>query len=172
MLRPHIPKQDPSLTSTNPITYESSTHIPGETIFRLFSLVGWIKPRREKPTVHVKIDAISNHTLYLDGTAYDFEFLETTFRNSTAIYSAQHDNEIVGFVRVLSDSRQRSVLYDFVVNPEYQHLGIGTMLLERCLKDFSQTQITLGTSSPNMNFYEKFGFARSQNYMELSTEAF
>jgi len=79
--------------------------------------VGWIKPRREKPDVHVKIDAISNHTLYLDGTADDFEFLGATFKNSTKIYSARHNNEIVGFVRVLSDGLQRSILHDLVVPP-------------------------------------------------------
>jgi ribosomal protein S18 acetylase RimI-like enzyme len=155
-----------------PITYQSPSHIPGETIFRLFSLVGWIKPRREKPEVHVKIDSISNHTLYLNGTADDFEFLEATFRNSTAVYSARCDGEVVGFVRVLSDSLQRSILYDLVVHPEYQHRGIGSELLERCLKDFSHTQITLGTSSPNMDFYERFGFKRSHNYMELPTMAY
>jgi ribosomal protein S18 acetylase RimI-like enzyme len=167
-----IPNHDPSVTDLKSITYESPTHIPGETISRLFSLVGWIKPRREKPDVHVKIDAISNHTLYLDGTADDFEFLEATFRNSTALYSARHDNEIVGFVRVLSDSLQRSILYDLVVHPEYQHRGIGTKLLERCLKDFAHTQITLGTSSTTMKFYEKFGFTKSQNYMEVTTKAY
>jgi ribosomal protein S18 acetylase RimI-like enzyme len=154
------------------ITYESPTHIPGETIFRLFALVGWIKPRREKPDVHVKIDAISNHTLDLDETADDFEFLGVTFKNSTKIYSAQHRDEIVGFVRVLSDGSQRSILYDLVVHPEFQHRGIGSVLLERCLKDFSHTQITLGTSSPNMDFYERFGFKRSHNYMELPTRAY
>ena len=154
------------------ITYESPTHIPGETIFRLFSLVGWIKPRREKPDVHVKIDAISNHTLYLDGTADDFEFLGATFKNSTKIYSARHNNEIVGFVRVLSDGLQRSILHDLVVHPEFQHCGIGTKLLERCLKDFAHTQITLGTSSTTMKFYENFGFTKSQNYMEVTTKAY
>jgi ribosomal protein S18 acetylase RimI-like enzyme len=59
-----------------------------------------------------------------------------------------------------------------VVHPEFQHCGIGTKLLERCLKDFAHTQITLGTSSTTMKFYENFGFTKSQNYMEVTTKAY
>lgn len=145
--------------------------VDGQILYRLFDAVGWIQPRSAKPARHAKIDGISNHTLYLDGP-HESDFLEKTFRSSTAIFVALVDLEIVGVVRVLSDSLQRSLIYDLVVSPAFQGQGIGSALLKRCIDEFSHTQITLSTATPTMPFYERHGFVRSANYLELSTEAY
>lgn len=145
--------------------------IDGPTLYRLFDAVGWIAPRNTKPTRHTKIDEISNHTLYLDGP-HESAFLEETFRASSAVYAAMVSGIVTGVVRVISDLHQRSVVYDLVVDPAYQGLGIGTRLLERCLVDFAHTQVTLGTATATMPFYERLGFVRSGNYLERATEAY
>lgn len=150
------------------------SHVPtvdGPTLYRLFDAVGWIAPRSAKPAHHAKIDGICNHTLYLDGP-HESAFLEETFRASTAVYIATVSGNVVGVVRLISDRHQRSVVYDLVVDPAYQALGIGTRLLERCLEDFGHTQITLGTATATMPFYERLGFTRSGNYLERATEAY
>lgn len=152
-------------------TIERVTTVDGQILYRLFDEVGWIKPRSAKPARHAKIDGISNHTLYLDGPR-ESAFLEQTFRASTAIFLARVDHETVGVVRVLSDSLQRSLIYDLVVSPAFQGQGIGSALLTRCLEEFGHTQITLGTATPTMPFYERLGFVRSTNYLELPTEAY
>lgn len=143
--------------------------VDGPTLFRLFDAVGWIAPKSAKPARHTKIDGISNHTLYLDGP-HESAFLEATFRASTAVYAATVSGIVVGVVRVISDHLQRSVVYDLVVDPAYQALGIGTRLVERCLEDFGHTQITLGTATGTMPFYERMGFVRSGSYLERATE--
>jgi ribosomal protein S18 acetylase RimI-like enzyme len=153
------------------VTYRRTDSIDGAVIYRLFDRVGWIAPRSAKPARHRKVDGISNHAIYLDSPA-ESGFLEETFANSTAIYVAKIGEEIVGCVRVLSDLRQRSVVYDLVVDPGHQKKGIGTELLKMCLREFSKTQITLGTSTSTMGFYERLGFVPSGNYLELSTEAY
>lgn len=150
---------------------ERVTTVDGQILYRLFDAVGWILPRSAKPARHAKIDGISNHTLYLDGP-HESSFLEKTFQASTAIFIAQVDHEIAGVVRVLSDGLQRSLVYDLVVSPALQGQGIGSALLKRCLQEFGHTQITLGTATPTMPFYERLGFVRSTNYLELPTEAY
>lgn len=47
------------------------------------------------------------------------------FINSTLVISAWDKERLVGAVRVLSDKVIRSVIYDLVVDPEYQGKGIG-----------------------------------------------
>ena len=47
------------------------------------------------------------------------------FINSTVVISAWENDCLVGVVRVLSDKMFRSVIYDLVVLPEYQNMGIG-----------------------------------------------
>lgn len=150
---------------------ERVTTIDGQILYRLFEAVGWIRHRSSKPALHAKIDGISNHTLYLDGP-HESAFLEQTFQASTAIFVARMNHEIVGVVRVLSDGLQRSLIYDLVVSPPFQGQGIGRALLSRCIQEFAHTQITLGTATPTMPFYERLGFVRSANYLELPTEAY
>jgi GNAT superfamily N-acetyltransferase len=153
------------------ISYSKTQKIDGKIIYELFDKVGWIAPTLRKPNRHQKIDGISNHTIYLD-SCDDCSILERAFENSASIYIAESDSRIIGFVRVISDFYQRSFIYDLVVDPIYQKSGIGTMLVEMCLKEYSNTQITLGTSTKTMKFYENFGFCKSENYMELATEAY
>ena len=145
--------------------------VDGPTLYRLFDAVGWIAPRSAKPPQHTRIDGISNHTLYLDGPQ-DSAFLEETVAASTAVYAATKTGTVVGVVRVLSDRHQRSLIYDLVVDPAHQWQGIGTRLLERCLEDFGHTQITLGSATATMPFYERLGFVRSGNYLERATEGY
>ncbi len=153
------------------IDYSKVKSIDGDIIYELFEKVGWIAPKKMKPIRHVKIDGICNHTVYLDSKD-ESEFLKLTFENSASIYIAKFEDRIVGFVRVLSDLHQRSFIYDLVVDPEFQKKSIGKNLVKRCISEYSNTQITLGTATATMSFYEKLGFEKSENYMEMATEAY
>ncbi|MEN9353322.1 MAG: hypothetical protein RL318_647 [Fibrobacterota bacterium] len=153
------------------IKFTEEKEIDGKIIYSLFKSAGWILPRSEKPTSHQKIDGISNHTIYLDSED-ECEILEKAFKNSDTIFVAKSEARIVGFVRVISDKCQRSFIYDLVVDPNFQNIGIGKSLVKLCINKYSNTQITLGTATPTMKFYEKLGFIQSINYMEIATESY
>ncbi|MCI9565130.1 MAG: GNAT family N-acetyltransferase [Eubacterium sp.] len=55
------------------------------------------------------------------------------FLNSTFVFSAWIDGRFVGCVRVLNDLHFQSIIYDLAVLPKYQHKGIGTELVKRCI---------------------------------------
>lgn len=153
------------------ITYREDKVIEEKRLFSLFQSVGWVRPAAERPPVEKEVDAIANHTYYLDYSAGN-DLLTSAFLNSTYVRSAWDKNRLVGVLRVISDTVQRSVFYDFIVHPEYQGRGIGKAILTDCLEKYRHTQITLGTSSRNFQFYEKYGFRRSYNYLEIKSTAF
>lgn len=155
------------------ITYKNDKIIDPKQLFLLFKSVDWIRPSAEKTGTEntESRDSIANHIYYMDYSP-DNELLTKAFSNSTYVYSAWDNHRLAGVIRVISDSIQRSVLYDFIVHPDYQGQGIGKKLLKTCLNKYRHTQITLGTSSHNFRFYEKFGFRRSHNYLEIASKAF
>jgi GNAT superfamily N-acetyltransferase len=153
------------------IEFKETKDISGEQLVKLFDAVGWIRPKHEKPTIEDNWDHIANHTLYIDHDDSN-DIIERAFQNSTFVASAWDGDKLVGAVRVLSDGIQRSIVYDLAVLPEHQSQGIGKRLVERCLQAFPDTQFTLGTSSMNFPFYERFGFIGSRNYMEKASDTF
>jgi len=134
-------------------------------LYNLFDSVGWIKSPDKRKKEKRPSDSIANHILYV-GEKDKKGILEKSFQNSAYVVSAWDNKKLIGTIRVISDGVQRSILYDLAVLPEYQGRGIGKSLVEKCLKKFSKTQITLGTSSGNFRFYKKFGFKRNHNYLE------
>jgi len=153
------------------ITYREDKVIDARELFVLFQSVGWIRTSAERPPVEETGDAVANHTYYLEYSE-DNDLLTSAFLHSTYVRSAWDKTRLVGIIRVISDTIQRSVFYDFIVHSEYQGRGIGKTLMTDCLNRYRHTQITLGTTSKNFRFYEKFGFRRSRNYLEVMSKAF
>lgn len=120
------------------IQYKSCKNLPCDKLYRLFLSVGWAD---ESSTTQEMIDHFN-----------------IGFLNSTFVFSAWADGELVGCVRVLSDLHFRSVIYDLAVLPEYQHSGIGTELLKKCREACNGSEILVQTDSAKP-FYEKNGFA-------------
>lgn len=82
------------------------------------------------------------------------------FINSTLVISAWENERLVGVVRVLSDKVIRSVIYDLVVDPEYQGRGIGKELIKRSIEHYPHTEWLVQTTEKIANFYEKIGFSK------------
>ena len=80
------------------------------------------------------------------------------FINSTLVISAWEADRLIGVVRVLSDKFIRSVIYDIVIDPEYQNKGIGKELIKRCMEHFPNTEWLVQTENHIKGFYEKIGF--------------
>ena len=80
------------------------------------------------------------------------------FINSTLVISAWENELLVGAVRVLSDKMFRSVIYDLLVMPEFQNMGIGKELLKRCVAHFPTSEWLVQTKTNISGYYEKNGF--------------
>lgn len=121
------------------ITYnESKKDLPADQLYRLFFQAGWTNSQTSDPKILRKFNA--------------------PFINSTMVISAWDSERLVGAIRVLSDKVIRSVIYDLVVDPEYQNKGIGKELVRRCIDHYPDTEWLVQTEKHIASFYEKMGF--------------
>ena len=125
------------------IEYKNQKDLPCEELYKLFLAIGWAD---ESKTTQ---DMIDNFNI--------------GFLNSTFVFSAWIGERLVGCVRVLSDLHFRSVIYDLAVLPEFQHMGIGTELVKRCINACEGSEWLVQTDMAK-GFYEKIGFEENEDY--------
>ena len=113
--------------------------LPCNQLHYLFSLAGWSDGSESD-------DMLKNFNL--------------PFINSTLVISAWENERLVGVVRVLSDKIIRSVIYDLVVDPEFQGSGIGKELIRRSIDHYPHTEWLVQTEDKIANYYEKIGFTK------------
>lgn len=80
--------------------------------------------------------------------------------NSTVVVSLWYHKKLIGFGRATSDFVFRAVLWDVVIAPDHQGLGMGKLLIEAILKHKkinSVEKIYLMTTN-STDFYKQFGF--------------
>lgn len=111
--------------------------LPVEQLHRLFTLAGWADGS-ETPEM--------------------LKYFNIPFINSTLVISAWDNDRLVGTVRVLSDKIIRSIIYDLVIDPEYQNKGIGQELVKRCIEHFPDSEWLVQTTKEISSYYEKLGF--------------
>ena len=122
------------------ITYnDRKKNLPVEQLYHLFFSAGWAGPER-------------------DPAAEKHKYFNVPFKNSTLVVSAWDNKRLAGVVRVLSDRFGRAVIYDLVVDPEYQNKGIGTELVKRCIAHYPNCEWLVGTEAHIAGYYEKLGF--------------
>lgn len=96
-------------------------------------------------------------------TAYtrDPEALLSAVMNSTFTVSARATGELVGLARIMSDDVAIAYLQDVLVRPDFQHRGVGTAMLEICLKRFDhvrQKVLLTDEEKSQHAFYRSLGF--------------
>jgi len=87
----------------------------------------------------------------------------TMFEQSSLVLTAFYRGDLVGIVRVLTDSVLYSYLCDLAVAPDVQRLGVGRALINQVLEKCAGTQIVLRDSDLSSGFYEHLGFTRVNN---------
>lgn len=91
------------------------------------------------------------------------EDYEKVIKNTSIICICEKDKEIIGIMRVLTDTKS-AIIYDFVVRKIDRNKGIGTKLINRvikALKEIGINKICLTTDPRNpwlVKYYEKLGF--------------
>lgn len=89
------------------------------------------------------------------------EELGRALNNSWLVVSAYQGDRLVGVGRVVSDGAMHAMIYDLIVHPDYQCMGIGSEILTRltqiCL-DANIRDIQLFCARGKRSFYEQRGF--------------
>jgi GNAT superfamily N-acetyltransferase len=92
--------------------------------------------------------------------------LKVSLSNTYYSVSAYEEDKLVGFGRIVSDGLIHAMIYEMIVDPDYQGEGIGSNILnrlvEKCLKD-NIRDIQLFCSKGKKVFYERHGFTARDN---------
>lgn len=99
--------------------------------------------------------------------AYDKKIAKKALDNTFYSISIYHDNEIIGYGRLIGDTICFIYIQDAMVKPEFQNKKIGTMIMNNLLdrineirKENPSLRVYLGASKGKEEFYEKFGFVK------------
>ena len=93
------------------------------------------------------------------------EQVQKALENTIATFTAYDEDKAVGMVRLIGDGGMSFYIKDFAVVPEYQSMGVGTLLLN-ALEDYIKEHIAPGwavsleliSSKEAVGFYQKHGF--------------
>ena len=87
--------------------------------------------------------------------------LKQCLANSDVIVSLWAGSEIVGFGRALTDGIYRGVLWDVVIDQNYQGKGFGTLVVNKLLssKKIKNTKKLYLMTTNKKLFYSQFNFA-------------
>ena len=86
--------------------------------------------------------------------------LKKCLANSDVIVSLWVKNEIIGFGRALTDGIYRGVLWDIVIDQNYQGRGFGTLIIKKLLssKKIKNTKKLYLMTTNKKQFYNQFNF--------------
>jgi ribosomal protein S18 acetylase RimI-like enzyme len=89
------------------------------------------------------------------------EDLFAAITHSAFTVTAYADGKLIGFGRVITDGKMHAMIYEVIVNSDFQRQGIGTrivdMLVKKCL-EANIHDIQLFSAPDKQSFYERLGF--------------
>jgi GNAT superfamily N-acetyltransferase len=100
---------------------------------------------------------------------YDSLVAELALANSLyGVVAATDDGTIAGMGRIIGDNAIYLHIQDVIVNPRFQKLGIGKLIMEALLSYINSvattnTNVGLMSSKGRENFYKEFGFIERPN---------
>ena len=117
---------------------------------------------------NTKIDLIELNELLstIDWGIKELDKLENSLKLSWGWITARDENNnLIGFVQILSDGIKHAYILRLLVHKEYQGQGIGTKIVENMLQWLKENKFNpvLITKPAEESFYNKFGFDRSNN---------
>ncbi|WDV45199.1 GNAT family N-acetyltransferase [Clostridiaceae bacterium M8S5] len=89
------------------------------------------------------------------------EMLKNAYKNSLRILGAYKDEKLVGIIRVVGDGHSIIYIQDILVMPQYQRMGIGSILLKKIMEQYANVyqKILLTENEPKtVEFYKSLGF--------------
>jgi ribosomal protein S18 acetylase RimI-like enzyme len=93
------------------------------------------------------------------------------FRNSQAVVFIFDRTKMVGFGRTISDGICQAAIYDVAVQPEYQGMGIGKLIIQNLTQQLPGCSFILYASPGKEDFYRKINFRKMKTGMALFIDA-
>jgi ribosomal protein S18 acetylase RimI-like enzyme len=88
------------------------------------------------------------------------EDLEVAIDRSEPVISAWDESNLIGFARATSDGIYRATIWDVIIDPDYQKLGLGRKLVETVLAHpcMNRVERIYLSTTYQQKFYERLGF--------------
>jgi ribosomal protein S18 acetylase RimI-like enzyme len=90
--------------------------------------------------------------------------LVTAMKNFKTVYTAWDKNKLVGLICAMDDGVMTAYVHYLLVNPDYQHIGIGKELIEKIKNTYKDyLRIVLVAYNDEIGFYESCGFKKASD---------
>ena len=98
-------------------------------------------------------------------TGRSLEDLEVAIANSCPTVTVWDGERLIGFARATSDGIFRATIWDVVIHPEYQGVGLGRKLVETLLSNplMNRVERVYLMTTYKERFYERIGFDYNQS---------
>lgn len=121
------------------ITYEDTHDFSAQELQRLFLSVEWS----------------SGH--YPDQ-------LVVAMKNFKTVYTAWDNDKLVGLICAMDDGIMTAYIHYLLVDPDYQHSGIGKQLVEKMKTKYQDyLRIVIVAYNEEVGFYESCGFKKAND---------
>lgn len=93
--------------------------------------------------------------------------LENAFRNSLKILAARDGDRVIGIIRAVGDGHSIVYIQDILIDPEYQHKGIGKALIGSILELYGnvyQKALMTDNISKTVSFYQSMVFHQASEF--------
>jgi ribosomal protein S18 acetylase RimI-like enzyme len=90
--------------------------------------------------------------------------LEIAIANSNPVVTVWDRERLIGFARATSDGIYRAAIWDVIIDPDYQGVGLGRKLVETVLTHplVNKVERVYLTTTHQQSFYERIGFKRNE----------
>lgn len=111
---------------------------------------------------NIDAEAVQEICATVGWTRREVSLIARALDNSLSVVSIWHDDKLVAFARATGDKVFNATIWDVVVRPRYQHMGLGVLVMNELLKELDSYEIPLITlfADPGTDgFYKRFGFS-------------
>ncbi|MEL7418455.1 MAG: GNAT family N-acetyltransferase [Cyanobacteria bacterium J06631_6] len=94
----------------------------------------------------------------------DMDDLKTAVTHSNPVVTVWDRDRLIGFARATSDGIYRAAIWDVIVDPDYQGVGLGRKLVQTVLSHplVCKVERVYLTTTHQQSFYERIGFERNE----------
>ena len=137
-------------------------HIKGAPGFRIFGLGPNCKPSRGLEQLQMLLTKNSSW-----GKKRNIRDLKKMLAGSSVVISLWSQEKLIGFGRATTDEIFRAVLWDIIIEKDYQNSGLGKKIVHKLLTNplISKVQRIYIMTTHCESFYKKIGFKNSSNQM-------